>query len=103
VATSSPTGCTGGSPVLTQSCVYVPPVTCTLATAVPSCTACHSVPPASHTGRPMTCATCHGPVNNGSGTPSTGMTATLSGTTCRLDYPTSGTHDNGAVNFGAAQ
>jgi hypothetical protein len=103
VATSSPTGCTGGSPVLTQSCVYVPPVTCTLATAVPSCSACHSVPPASHTGRPMTCATCHGPVNNGSGTPSTGMTASLSGTTCRLSYPTSGTHNNGTVNFGAAQ
>jgi hypothetical protein len=103
VATSSPTGCTGGLPVLTQSCTYVPPVTCTLATAVPSCTACHSVPPASHTGRAMTCATCHGPVNNGSGTPSTGMTATLSGTTCRLNYPTSGTHDNGTVNFGAAQ
>ena len=30
VATSSPTGCTGGSPVLSQSCTYVPPVqTCT--------------------------------------------------------------------------
>ena len=27
VTASSPTGCTGGSPVLTQSCVYVPPVT----------------------------------------------------------------------------
>lgn len=26
VLTSSPTGCTGGSPVTTQSCVYVPPV-----------------------------------------------------------------------------
>jgi hypothetical protein len=26
VASSSPTGCTGGSPVLTQSCTYVPPV-----------------------------------------------------------------------------
>jgi hypothetical protein len=31
------------------------------------------------------------------------MTATLVGTTCRLTYPTSGTHDNGTVNFGAAQ
>jgi hypothetical protein len=51
----------------------------------------------------MTCAACHGPVNNGTGTPSTGMTATLSGTTCRLTYPTSGTHNNGTVNFGAAQ
>jgi hypothetical protein len=27
VASSSPTGCTGGSPVLSQSCTYVPPVT----------------------------------------------------------------------------
>jgi len=26
VATSSPTGCTGGTPVLSQSCTYVPPV-----------------------------------------------------------------------------
>jgi hypothetical protein len=103
VLTSSPTGCTGGSPVLTQACIYVPPVTCTLATAVPSCSACHGLPPASHTGRPNTCATCHGPVNNGSGTPSSGMGAVLSGTTCTLTYPTSGTHDNGTVNFGAAQ
>jgi hypothetical protein len=46
----------------------------------------------------MTCATCRGFVNNGTGTPSTGMTAPLSGTTCRLNYPTSGTHDNGVVN-----
>ena len=30
VLTSSPTGCTGGAPVLTQACVYVPPTnTCT--------------------------------------------------------------------------
>jgi len=30
VAIATPTGCTGGSPVLTQSCTYVPPVvTCT--------------------------------------------------------------------------
>jgi hypothetical protein len=27
VATSSPAGCTGGSPVLSQACTYVPPVT----------------------------------------------------------------------------
>jgi len=102
VLTSSPTGCTGGTPLLSQACTYVQP--CTLATAVPSCSACHSLPPASHTGRPNTCASCHGPVNNGTGTPSTGMTATLSGTTCRLNYPTSGTtHDNGTINFGAAQ
>jgi mono/diheme cytochrome c family protein len=26
VATSSPTGCTGGSPLVTQSCTYVPPI-----------------------------------------------------------------------------
>ena len=104
VLTSSPTGCTGGSPVLTQACIFVPPVTCTLATAVASCSTCHGSPaPASHANRSLACATCHGPVNNGSGTPSAGMGAVLSGTTCTLSYPTSGTHDNGAVNFGAAQ
>jgi hypothetical protein len=102
VASATPVGCTG-TPVLSQSCTYVPPVTCTLATAVPSCSACHAVPPASHTGRSLTCATCHGPVNNGTGTPSTGMTAALSGTTCRINYPTSGTHKDGVVNFGEAQ
>jgi hypothetical protein len=31
------------------------------------------------------------------------MVATLSGTTCSLTYPTSGTHNNGVVNRGAAQ
>jgi hypothetical protein len=104
VLTSSPTGCTGGSPVLTQACTYVPPVTCTLATAVPSCSTCHgALGSGTHAARPLTCANCHGPVNNGSGTPSTGMAAALSGTTCRLTYPTSGTHDNGVTNFGAAQ
>jgi hypothetical protein len=101
VLTSAPTGCTGGSPVLTQACTYVP--TCTLAIALPSCTACHGLPPASHAGRPNACATCHGPVGNGTGTPSSGMGAILSGTTCTLTYPTGGTHDNGVVNFGAAQ
>ena len=102
VVTSSPAGCTGGSPVTTQACTYVAP--CTLATAVPSCSACHSLPPSSHTGRPNTCASCHGPVDNGTGTPSVGMTATLSGTTCTLNYPTSSaTHNKGTINFGAAQ
>jgi len=101
VLTSSPAGCTGGSPVLTQACTYVP--SCTLATAVASCSACHAIPPASHVGRPNTCATCHGPVANGTGTPSLGMGASLTGTTCTLTYPTGGTHDNSVVNFGAAQ
>ena len=32
---------------------------------------------ASHNQSVKTCATCHGPVNNGTGTPSTGMTASL--------------------------
>jgi hypothetical protein len=104
VLTSSPTGCTGGTPVLTQACIFVPPVTCTLATAVASCSTCHGTPgTGSHANRSLACATCHGPVNNGSGTPSTGMGAVLSGTNCTLSYPTSGTHDDGAVNFGAAQ
>jgi hypothetical protein len=50
------------------------------------------------------CATCHGPTNNGTGTPSIGMSA--SGTTaanCVLNYPytgTAGTHGNGTVNRG---
>lgn len=50
----------------------------------------------------MTCATCHGPVDNGLGTPSTGMTAALSQSVCGLSYPLSGTHNNGVINFGAA-
>jgi hypothetical protein len=50
-----------------------------------------------------TCATCHGPVNNGNGTPSVGMTATASGSNCVLGYPVGGTHANGTVNFGSAQ
>jgi hypothetical protein len=105
VLTSSPTGCTGGTPVLSQSCIYVPPVvTCDLSTAIPSCSTCHgAIGSGSHANRALTCATCHGPVNNGTGTPSTGMAASLSGTTCRLTYPTSGTHENGTVNRGAAK
>ena len=102
VATSSPTGCTGGTPVLSQACTYTAP--CTLATAVPSCSACHGLPPSSHNQSIRTCATCHGPVNNGTGTPSTGMTATAgSGGACVLGYPVGGTHNNGTVNRGAAQ
>jgi hypothetical protein len=102
VLTSSPTGCTGGTPVTSQSCTYT--AACTLATAVASCNACHSVPPASHNQSVKTCATCHGPVNNGTGTPSTGMTATVNSSgACVLNYPTNGTHDNGVVNRGAAQ
>jgi hypothetical protein len=104
VLTSSPAGCTGGTPAaLTQACTFTAP--CTLAVAVASCSTCHGSPsPSSHSGRPLTCASCHGPVNNGSGTPSVGMSAALSGTTCRIVYPAgSGTHDNGTVNFGAAQ
>lgn len=77
----------GGTPVLSQACTFVP--ACTLATAVASCSTCHgSAAAASHSGRALTCANCHGPVNNGSGTPSAGMVATLSGTTCSLTYPT---------------
>jgi hypothetical protein len=108
VATSSPSGCTGGSPVLSQACTYTAP--CTLATATPSCSTCHSSGsnpyPSSHTGRPLTCASCHGPVNNGSGTPSVGMTATAgTGGACVLAYPFGGTstHNNNTVNRGAAR
>jgi hypothetical protein len=102
VLTSSPAGCTGGAPVLSQACVFVP--ACTLATATPSCSTCHGTPgTGTHASRPLTCANCHGPVNNGAGTPSTGMAAALVGTACRLTYPTSGTHNDGTINFGAAQ
>ena len=81
-----------------------PPAACTLASAVPTCSSCHgNPPPPPHQQTVTTCASCHGPVNNGSGTPSTGMTAVASGTNCVLQYPLSGTHNNGTVNFGAAQ
>jgi hypothetical protein len=63
------------------------------------------VSPSSHANRPKTCATCHGPIDNGTGTPSIGMTATLvSNGVYRLDYGFSGnsTHANGTVNFGGA-
>jgi hypothetical protein len=44
VATSSPAGCTGGTPVVSQSCVYVPPVTTiTAANVTSSCTGCHGL------------------------------------------------------------
>jgi hypothetical protein len=80
------------------------PAACTLASAVPTCSSCHgNPPPPPHQQTVTTCASCHGPVNNGSGTPSTGMTAAASGTSCVLQYPLSGTHNNGTVNFGAAQ
>jgi hypothetical protein len=101
VLTSSPAGCAGGSPVTTQACTYVPP--CTLATALPSCTTCHGTfGSGKHKDRPLTCATCHGPVDNRTGTPSSGMSAALTQGTCRLTYPTSGTHNNGVTNFGTA-
>jgi hypothetical protein len=46
VASSLPAGCTGGSPVLSQSCTYVPPPTAnpvTTANIVSSCTGCHGL------------------------------------------------------------
>ena len=43
VATSSPSGCTG-TPVLSQSCTYTPPVTTvTAANVTSSCTGCHGL------------------------------------------------------------
>jgi mono/diheme cytochrome c family protein len=43
VATATPAGCTG-TPLLTQSCVYVPPQpTVTLAQVTASCTGCHGL------------------------------------------------------------
>lgn len=45
VASSAPAGCTGGTPVLTVACTYVPPVTnpVTLANVTTTCTACHGL------------------------------------------------------------
>ena len=41
---SSPAGCTGGSPVLSQTCTYVPPTpTITNAQVTSSCTGCHGL------------------------------------------------------------
>jgi mono/diheme cytochrome c family protein len=76
---SSPAGCTGGTPVLTQSCTYVPP------TAV--CGSCHAIPPATgrhttHYPSRATCITCHG-----AGYSPNGVTAA--------------THQNGAINIAA--
>jgi hypothetical protein len=41
VLTSSPTGCTGGAPVLTQACVYVPPID-GAALYTQHCAGCHA-------------------------------------------------------------
>ena len=42
VATSSPSGCTGGTPVTTQACTYVPPVTTCSAFTYSAWGACQS-------------------------------------------------------------
>lgn len=56
VLKSAPAGCTGGAPVTSQPCVYVPPT--------PACGSCHAIPPATgqhafHVGL-YACSTCHG-------------------------------------------
>jgi hypothetical protein len=76
VATSSPAGCTGGSPVLTQSCAYVPPppATCTSFTysAWGTCSAqgqqtrtvVSSAPAGCTGGSPVLTQACTPPVTN---------------------------------------
>jgi len=98
VATASPSGCTNQTttpPVLTQSCTPTP--TCTLATAVPTCSSCHggatsnNSAPSNHGSRSPMCATCH-----------TGISATATAGTagaCVLNYPQGGTHSDGSTTF----
>jgi hypothetical protein len=43
LVSSSPAGCSGGSPVLTQACTYVAPNPVTTANIVSSCTVCHGL------------------------------------------------------------
>jgi len=53
---AAPAGCTGGAPVLSQSCTPPPPV---------ACVACHGIPPATgqhtfHFSQGYSCNSCHG-------------------------------------------
>ena len=72
-------------------------VSCTLPTAIPTCTSCHggsNIYPSNHVAenRPKTCAACHTTIT---------ATAVQSGSSCVLNYPTNtGTHGNGVVNLG---
>jgi hypothetical protein len=43
VVSSSPAGCTGGNPALSQACVYTPPNPVTFNDVVASCTGCHGL------------------------------------------------------------
>jgi hypothetical protein len=77
VSSSSPAGCTGGTPVTSQSCTYVPPT--------PVCGSCHAIPPSSGqhdyhvNSQGYDCSRCHG-----TGYSSTAVTAA--------------THQNGVTN-----
>jgi hypothetical protein len=77
VSSSSPSGCTGGTPVTSQSCTYVPPT--------PVCGSCHAIPPSSGqhdyhvNSQGYDCSRCHG-----TGYSSTAVTAA--------------THQNGVTN-----
>jgi len=75
VATSSPAGCTGGTPVLSQACTYVPPVvTCTSftysawgtcsASGSQSRTVTSSAPAGCTGGSPVLTQSCTPPVTN---------------------------------------
>ena len=102
-ANSAGEGSASSQATATTNTAPPPPASCTLATAVPTCSSCHgNPPPAPHQQSINTCALCHGPVNDGSGTPSVGMTATQSGSSCVLGYPFGSTHNNGTVNRGTA-
>jgi hypothetical protein len=81
VAASSPAGCTGGTPVLSQSCTDVSPT--------PACGSCHAIPPSSgqhsfhNSSLAYQCSACHG----------VGYTKTV---------VTATTHQNGTVNTAAS-
>ena len=126
MTSSSPAGCTGGTPVLSQTCTYVPPVLActsftysawgacqsnstqarTISTSSPAgCTggtpvlsqACTYVPPT------QTCGSCHAiPPTTGKHTyhyPSKATCSTCHGTGYSPTAVTATTHQNGVVNM----
>jgi len=60
VTSSSPAGCTGGSPVTTQACTYVPPVTACASFAYSAWSACQSTNTQSRTVTSSSPAGCTG-------------------------------------------
>jgi hypothetical protein len=118
VTSSSPAGCTGGSPVVSQACTYVPPActytysawsTCSSAgtqtrtVASTSPTGCSGTPVLTQACTPPTqsCGTCHSiPPSTGHHTfhNSRATCATCHGTGYSTTSATAATHQNGVVN-----